>query len=263
MTVTVDVINSGDREGDEVAQLYLSSKGSVPMPFKQLRGFKRVNLKAGEAKTVEFVLSSNELSYWSTVHNHYFVEHGNYLVRVGGSSDNLPLSNNFSVISDYIIPYGGEVICDDCPVTGVMIPQKTNTILVDQSINIQYEVLPKNATNKEVIFISDDTSVVTINKQGLMVGRKEGTTKITVKTSDGGFTDDCNITVNSKPSCPTWQKGVNYQISTVVLYNGQTFTSNNDWNGSAGDPYTMTHSTTGWGWTIGGNCNKYFAYFLR
>ena len=154
-------------------------------------------------------------------------------------------------------------VCDNCPVTGVIIPQKANTILVGQSINIQYEVLPKNAKNKEVIFSSDDSSVVTINKQGFMVGIKEGTAKISLKTFEGGFTDYCNITVKAKPSCPTWQKGLNYQIGTVVIYNGQTYTSNNDWNGSAGDPYTMSHSTTGWGWTIGGSCNKYFAYFLR
>lgn len=47
--VAVNVRNSGTVDGDEVVQLYLSWTPSVPMPVKQLRGFKRVHLKAGES----------------------------------------------------------------------------------------------------------------------------------------------------------------------------------------------------------------------
>ena len=50
--MSVDVTNTGARDGDEVAQLYLSSSISVPMPVKQLRGFKRLSPTARESKTV-------------------------------------------------------------------------------------------------------------------------------------------------------------------------------------------------------------------
>lgn len=60
--------------------------------------------------------------------------------------------------------------------------------------------------------------------------------------------------------CPEWQPNTNYKIGTVVKYRVNTYTSNNDWNGSAGDPYTATHSISGWGWTIGGECPKSVEY---
>jgi hypothetical protein len=51
------------------------------------------------------------------------------------------------------------------------------------------------------------------------------------------------------PSCPQWQDNTNYPIGTVVLYNGQTYTSNNDWTGTAGAPDNAI-----WGWDAGGVC---------
>ena len=107
--ISVDVTNVGTREGDEVAQLYLSQDVSVPMPFKQLRGFKRITLAAGENKTVNFPLTPYELCYWSLIHKHYFVEMGKYIARVGGSSENLSLAISFTVKSDYIIPFGDKL----------------------------------------------------------------------------------------------------------------------------------------------------------
>jgi beta-glucosidase len=108
VTVTADITNTGTVAGDEVAQLYLShTSASVPMPVKQLAGFKRVSLAPGEKKTVTFSLTPNELSYWSMARNHFLVEAGSYTVKVGGSSDNLPLSATFTISSEFEIPYGG------------------------------------------------------------------------------------------------------------------------------------------------------------
>jgi beta-glucosidase len=57
ITVTVDVSNTGDLDGDEVVQLYLTDeKASTPRPIRQLEGFKRIHLKKGEMKTVSFRL---------------------------------------------------------------------------------------------------------------------------------------------------------------------------------------------------------------
>lgn len=110
VVVSVDLVNEGDREGSEVAQLYLSSQISVPMPVKQLRGFKRVNLLPGEKKTIQFELGPYELCYWSIELKHYYVEKGKYSVLVGTSSDNLKLFGDFNVTSDYKIPYPEKII---------------------------------------------------------------------------------------------------------------------------------------------------------
>jgi len=92
ITVSVDVKNTGAVAGEEVAQFYLSSPSSadVWMPKKQLRGFKRVALQAGETKTVTFQLNAEDFYYWNGTQ--YVAQSGNFTFRVGGSSDNLPLT---------------------------------------------------------------------------------------------------------------------------------------------------------------------------
>jgi beta-glucosidase len=67
VAVTADVTNTGAVAGDEVVQLYIHQRaGSDSRPMRELKGFERVTLKPGEAKTVSFSLGPDELSYWST-----------------------------------------------------------------------------------------------------------------------------------------------------------------------------------------------------
>lgn len=98
VTVRVDVTNSGSRSGEEVVEVYLSDAAStVEMPVKELKAFRRVALDPGEMKTEEFTLSADELSYYDETGNAYTIEAGVFRVRVGGSSDNLPLEATFAV----------------------------------------------------------------------------------------------------------------------------------------------------------------------
>jgi beta-glucosidase len=100
VSVSVDVTNTGARAGDEVVQLYLTDDAaSVPMPVKQLRGFKRVTLAAGEKTTVTLTLTADELYYYDEANLRFDVEPGTFTVRIGGSSDNLPLTGSFTVLN--------------------------------------------------------------------------------------------------------------------------------------------------------------------
>ncbi len=99
ISVSVDVTNTGPLAGDEVVQLYLSDTSStIAMPVKQLKGFKRVTLNAGEKSTINFVLTADELYYFNETTSSYEVLPGQYTVRVGGSSDNLPVIGTFQVL---------------------------------------------------------------------------------------------------------------------------------------------------------------------
>jgi beta-glucosidase len=62
LKVKTVVSNTGEKEGDEVVQLYLSNKRDFTTPIRTLKGFKRIHLTPGESKEVEFILSSKELS---------------------------------------------------------------------------------------------------------------------------------------------------------------------------------------------------------
>src|SRR5262252_2779542 len=89
--VRVDVTNSGSREGDEVPQLYIHQRvAEVVQPVMQLRGFRRITLKPGEKKTVEFTVTPEMLSMLN-IDMHRVVEPGVFDVMVGPSSDQTSL----------------------------------------------------------------------------------------------------------------------------------------------------------------------------
>jgi len=97
-TVSVEVKNTGARDGDEVVQMYVSHEGSkVARPAEELMGFSRVSLKAGEMKTVTMPLAAKALAYWSDEAKGFVVEKDRVVVKVGGSSDDLPLKTTVEV----------------------------------------------------------------------------------------------------------------------------------------------------------------------
>lgn len=85
--ISVDVTNTGAREGDEVPQLYIHQRiASVTQPVMKLQGFERVTLKPGERRTVEFAVTPAMLSMLN-VDMHRVVEPGIFDLMVGPSSD--------------------------------------------------------------------------------------------------------------------------------------------------------------------------------
>lgn len=99
VTVSVDVQNIGKREGDEVVQLYIHDVVcSVVRPTKELRGFKRIGLKAGETKTVTLTVPGDKLAFYDEKTHKFLVEPGAFEVLVGSSSEDIRLKDTFDVI---------------------------------------------------------------------------------------------------------------------------------------------------------------------
>ena len=85
-TVSVDIKNTGNRSGDEVIQLYLSSKENrIVRKVKELRGFQRVSLAPSETKRIEFILSPEDFTFLNEALQPE-IDEGNYEVLVGSSS---------------------------------------------------------------------------------------------------------------------------------------------------------------------------------
>jgi beta-glucosidase len=96
-TVSVTVTNIGDRDGDEVVQLYLRDVvASVTTPVRLLKAFERIHLKAGEQRTLSFSLGHRELSLIDRQLNRV-VEPGDFEVYIGGSSDAM-LAARFRIV---------------------------------------------------------------------------------------------------------------------------------------------------------------------
>lgn len=85
--VSVEVQNTGNYDGEEVVQLYIRDKvGINTRPVKELKGFQKVFLKKGETKAIEFIISVNDLKYY-TNELQYIAEKGSFEAMVGGDSD--------------------------------------------------------------------------------------------------------------------------------------------------------------------------------
>jgi beta-glucosidase len=98
ITASVTVKNTGQRDGDEVVQVYATALNPpVPMPLRQLIGFQRVALKAGETKTVGIPLPLEQLHYWNDAENRYEVNPGDYQIAAGPSSDEALIKARLSI----------------------------------------------------------------------------------------------------------------------------------------------------------------------
>lgn len=87
--VSVDITNTGNYDGKEVAQLYIRDiAASLSRPVKELKGFELISLKKGETKTITFTLTDKELGFFNN-EGEYLVETGTFKVFVGTSSDNV------------------------------------------------------------------------------------------------------------------------------------------------------------------------------
>ena len=84
--VTVEVTNTGKRDGDEVVQVYIKRIADIEGPNKTLKAFKRINLKAGEKKVISIDFKRGNFEGWDPEHNVMRVVAGKYQMMVGNSS---------------------------------------------------------------------------------------------------------------------------------------------------------------------------------
>jgi beta-glucosidase len=86
VTASMDVTNTGDRKGDDVAQLYIhDAVASISQPVRRLRGFQRVTLAPGEKQTVSFTLDKSDFGFYDN-RGKFVVEPGSIDVYAGDSS---------------------------------------------------------------------------------------------------------------------------------------------------------------------------------
>lgn len=101
VNVSVMVTNKGTRAGDEVVQLYMCDEvASYTTPLKQLRGFQRIHLKAGESKEVKFHLDKKSLALY-TQDGKWTVEPGRFILMVGSSSEQIHQRAEINITQTY------------------------------------------------------------------------------------------------------------------------------------------------------------------
>ncbi len=108
--------NTGSREGEEVVQLYIHDQiASLERPVKELKGFKKVYLRPGEAKKITFILYPEQLAFYDEFMR-FIVEKGVFEVMIGSSSEDIKLSGAFEVLESRVITekrkFASEVIVE-------------------------------------------------------------------------------------------------------------------------------------------------------
>ena len=99
ISVSLDVKNTGTREGDEVVQLYVRDvECSVVRPSAELRGFERISLKPGETRKVKFSLPAEKLAFYDEKSHSFVVEPGSFEIMAGSSSSDIRLRKTIEVV---------------------------------------------------------------------------------------------------------------------------------------------------------------------
>jgi beta-glucosidase len=100
ISVSIDIKNTGNRQGKEVVQLYVRDVASkLPRPPRELKGFRKISLLPGETKTVDFILDEEALSFYDPEIGGWVAEPGQFEVQVGSSSRDIRAKGAFTLKS--------------------------------------------------------------------------------------------------------------------------------------------------------------------
>jgi beta-glucosidase len=98
LQVKLDISNTGDMDGEEVVQLYVSfPQSKVVRPVRQLKGFKRRMVRKNESTTFEFTLQADDLAYWDNETDSCILETGIVNIMVGASSEDIRQTKSIQV----------------------------------------------------------------------------------------------------------------------------------------------------------------------
>jgi beta-glucosidase len=105
LSVRVDITNTGERQGKEVVQLYVSDQESrLQRPEKELKAFAKVDLQPGETQTVSFTLDSRDFSFYDPKREMWIAQSGKFDIRVGSSSRNIHQTETIQLNSTQQVP---------------------------------------------------------------------------------------------------------------------------------------------------------------
>lgn len=116
IVVSADITNTGNCDGAEIVQLYIKNPVVYEIrPEKELRDFAKVFLKAGETKTVTFMLNARAFSYYETRIHDWYAESGDYEILLASSSRDIRLQYTVSITGSKKIPFVADYVttCED------------------------------------------------------------------------------------------------------------------------------------------------------
>jgi len=103
--VTFELKNTGRIDSEEVPQFYVRAEASsVKRPLKQLKGFERIRVPAGQSVTAAFELPVRELAFWDVSRDRFCIESGVYALLIGSSSSDIRVQTAVTVVGELVPP---------------------------------------------------------------------------------------------------------------------------------------------------------------
>ena len=182
--------DNGEGAGKEIVELYIrkvvdetyGEKPGYNKPFRQLKGFEKVELAPGETKTVTIGVPLRDITFWNYFRKKMCIEPGDYVVEVGRSSADLPCSRQLTIVGEWDAPLSTvyaelDKYCYQPGETGRM---KVVATLEDTTRICLKENPP--------VFTSSDESAAKVDENGVVTAVGEGTALITAAVTVKGKT---------------------------------------------------------------------------
>ncbi|MCL2487790.1 MAG: fibronectin type III-like domain-contianing protein [Oscillospiraceae bacterium] len=215
VAVTVDVQNTGIKAGAEIVQLYASAPNhdGLDRPFRQLRGFAKVNLTPGEKKTVSIPLDLSELYFYNN-DGKVIYDPGEYIIELAAASDDIRLTDKITLsgarnltLQSVSAHPGATVLYVDPddptdPNRPVTLTADVSAVLVDDTF------LNLSGSGVQVTYNSSDPAIASVDGHGLVTGLSFGVCTITATVTYNNSTKSTSFPIVVKPTMKVINSGL-------------------------------------------------------
>ena len=185
LTIRVDVKNTGNREGDEVVQVYMKtpeSSAALQRPIKRLKGFQRVTIPAGQVKTVSIEINAADLWFWDMTNNKITFDPGKYVFEIGASSKDIKGSVSATMGGTFKSEL--KVVVASCESVVLENGGTTQTSVTACMTDDSFYDLSK----AKVEYFSNNTAVAAVDAKGLVTAKGTGIATISAAVTIGDKT---------------------------------------------------------------------------
>ena len=197
ITISVDVKNTGDYDGDEVVQIYMrtpDSPASLQRPIKRLKGFKRVTIPMGQTKTVNIDIDCSDLWFWDMDKNRITFDQGRYLFEIGSSSKDIKGTVSATMNGAYIPEI--RTVVADCGIIVLKNGSSAQTnVTASMSDDSFYDI-----SKAKITYTSNNPAVATVNDNGLVTAKGVGIATITAAVTINGKTKSNGFPIKVMPN---------------------------------------------------------------
>lgn len=197
ITISMDVKNTGDYDGDEVVQVYMrtpDSPAAWERPMKRLKGFKRVSIPVGQTKTVTIGINCADLWFWDMEKDKITFDKGEYIFEIGASSQDIKGSVSATMGGEFV-PEIKTVVADCGAVVlkyGAVAQTSVTAAMTDDSF---YDL-----SKAELTYSSNNPLVAAIDDKGLVTAKRTGIASITASVTIDGKTKSGTYPIKVMPN---------------------------------------------------------------